>query len=123
MASLRQEALGLYLDRLRGEAPIVPTWWHDSGEPATADQVLHEIRDRFGIYAMKKKLRYDTYQAAMRAQDSAVRQKLLDLRYLIDKDNLTKEESAKIGRLYTTLNKDRNFVQEMRAMMDMIHYG
>jgi len=125
MASQKQEILGRYLDQLRGDVvsgPFVPKWWHDSGDPASTDEILHEIRDRFGIYAMQKKLRYDVNQASLKAPDSKTREKLINLRYLIDKGNLTKQEGEQVSKLYDALKRNSSFNQELESMMQSIRY-
>ena len=128
MASRRQEMLGRYIDSLRGDekttAAYVPKWWNHDGDKASADQILHEIRDRLGIYFMKKKLRYDTYQAS-RAQnlDDKTRGRLLNLMGLVDKENPTPEEAKIIGQMYKTLMKDRAAMTEIDHMINLITYG
>ena len=120
--------LGRYIDSLRGAektaAAYVPKWWNHDGGKASADQILHEIRDRMGLYFMKKKLRYDTGQAA-RAQnlDDKTRSRLLNFMSLVDKGNPTPEEAKIIGQMYEILMKDRDARAEIDHMMSLITYG
>ena len=103
--------------------PYIPNWWNYDGSPANSNQILHEIQDRFGIYILTKKLRYDTYQATLKAQDPNVRQKLMGLMLLVDKTNPTEKERDQIMNMYKNLRKDPIFNSQMQSMMSLVRYG
>jgi hypothetical protein len=113
-------------DQLRDEetTPYVPKWWNHDGSVAQADQILHEVRDRMGIYFMTKKLRYDTSQALRRKNiNPEVRSKLMDLMALVDKGNPTPEEAKTLSRLYRNMRQDPDFMRETQLMLSFIRYG
>jgi hypothetical protein len=125
MASLHQELLGRLLDGeigagAGGSAPV-PSWWHDDGSPASYDEVLNEIRDRIGVYAMQKRARYLANQASLKAKDDKTRFKLIDLRAAIDIPDPKYTETVR--KLYDAINKDPAFNSELDAMLKSIHYG
>jgi hypothetical protein len=100
-----------------------PNWWNYDGKPTNSDQILHEIRDQFGSYILTKKLRYDTYQAVLKAKDPLVRQELMNLMLLVDNPSPTKNELQQLGKMYKGLRRDPIFNQQMQSMMNLISYG
>jgi hypothetical protein len=85
--------------------------------------LLHEIRDQFGSYILTKKLRYDTYQAVLKAKDPIVRQELMNLMLLADNPRPTKNELQQLEKMYKGLRRDPIFNQQMQSMMNLIRYG
>jgi len=110
-------------DSFVGAETHVPKWWNHNGKAASVDQILHEIRDQMGLYFMKKKLRYDTQQAANKKDlDPKTRSRLLNLMMLVDKPLPTADDVQSIKAMYQTMLKDPLFLNELKLMQDSIRY-
>jgi hypothetical protein len=124
MSSAKQDLLGRYIDSLQGIGPAPqPIWFNDDGSTPYPGQVEHELKDRFGVYLMQKKLRYDVKQAILKNTDEKQRFNLISLRTAIDTGSGTPEEKAAIAKGYNRLSNDPNFQSELNHILSLVRYG